>query len=146
MNIDKPLDEIIATNKRANGRRGGRGGAGGGAAQPARVQPQQNAAVGGARARYGGNAPRQNNQAVVHPLPKQQQQSQRAMPLGEKIIVSNLPDDVTEAQIRVSLFVALSRRFFFVVVSRALSCEVLNEVSLADTRNSSFPLSRTFAN
>ncbi|GAA98735.1 uncharacterized protein L969DRAFT_57494 [Mixia osmundae IAM 14324] len=94
MNIDQPLDTVIAEKRKNNrSKRGGRG-------------PRNTAGTGGAapsapsaRDRYAGSAPASNKQAAKG------QTGSGAVGLpsgldGHKIIVSNLPDDVTENQIR----------------------------------------------
>ncbi|KAI5479987.1 hypothetical protein MNV49_002277 [Pseudohyphozyma bogoriensis] len=81
MNLDKPLDELIATKKKANrGRRAPRGGAAG-------------AATGG-RIPSGPQAGRKAPAATPAAAASSQ------IPVGDKIVVSNLPDDVTEAQVK----------------------------------------------
>ncbi|GMK57321.1 hypothetical protein CspeluHIS016_0401550 [Cutaneotrichosporon spelunceum] len=96
MDIDKPLDEMISAKPR--GRRGGRGrGASSSTAAPSREAAPRGAA--GARARYSGSAPRNVSQT---------QRAAAAAPAGAKpvtadatkIIISNLPTDVTEPQVR----------------------------------------------
>jgi hypothetical protein len=79
MDIDKPLDELIAAKPRA--RRGGRGGR----------APQSTA-----RTRYAGAVPKaasQPTRAAAKPIAAD----------ASKVIISNLPADVTEAAVRVSL-------------------------------------------
>ncbi|KAJ9092040.1 hypothetical protein QFC21_007020 [Naganishia friedmannii] len=88
MDIDKGLDEIMATRKTANkSKRGGAAGAGG--------AKRGGAAAGGARARYAGNVPvaRGVQQQAVAPLSQATRDSL-------KIIISNLPTDVDEAAVR----------------------------------------------
>lgn len=97
MNIDKPLDDIITSKrsaKRGSSSRGGPGGAartarGGGGRAPAPaggVGPQRNA--------------RGSAAAAAPARPAQPQFAPDTIP-GDKVVVSNLPEDVTEAQIRV---------------------------------------------
>lgn len=91
MNIDKPLDEMVsAARKSRNSNRAPRRGAAaaGGVAAP-RVPAGPGA---GARARYSGAAPAQNAAPAAGLLGV----------VGDKIIVSNLPDDVKEADVTVS--------------------------------------------
>ncbi|RSH88799.1 hypothetical protein EHS25_003027 [Saitozyma podzolica] len=76
MDIDKPLDELIAAKPRA--RRGGRGGR----------APQSSA-----RTRYAGAVPKaasQPTRAAAKPIAAD----------ASKVIISNLPADVTEAAVR----------------------------------------------
>lgn len=100
MDIDKPLDEIIdqKRSERRSTRGRGRGGARGGGA--ARGAPRGGAAAstGPVRNRHVGNAAAAAGPAASAP-------GKPVIPLmadGSKIIVSNLPIDVTENQIRVS--------------------------------------------
>ncbi|CAK9784398.1 unnamed protein product [Cutaneotrichosporon oleaginosum] len=96
MDIDKPLDEMISAKPR-NRRGGGRArGPSAPNSAPAREAAPRGAA--GARARYSGSAPRnasQTQRAAAVPA--------AAKPItadATKIIISNLPTDVTEAQVR----------------------------------------------
>ncbi|BEJ17303.1 hypothetical protein CspHIS471_0607040 [Cutaneotrichosporon sp. HIS471] len=95
MDIDKPLDEMIAAKPR--GRRGGRGrGASSSTSAPSRDAAPRGAV--GARARYSGSAPRnvsQTQRAAVMPAANKPVTAD-----ATKIIISNLPTDVTEAQVR----------------------------------------------
>ncbi|BEI86225.1 hypothetical protein CcaverHIS002_0605120 [Cutaneotrichosporon cavernicola] len=94
MDIDKPLDEMIAAKPR--GRRGGRGRGASSASAPSRDAAPRGAA--GARARYSGSAPRnvsQTQRAAVVPAANKPVTAD-----ATKIIISNLPTDVTEAQVR----------------------------------------------
>ncbi|KAK4700771.1 THO complex subunit 4, partial [Phenoliferia sp. Uapishka_3] len=81
MNLDKPLDEIISAKKGAG--RGGR---------------RNNNAGGGRPARAAGGEGGQARRAPVERAQPQQQQQPTFS--GDKIVVSNLPEDVTEAQIK----------------------------------------------
>lgn len=95
MNIDKSLDEIVANKKRAPRPNAARNNsrndnAGGGRRAPA--QPQA-----------AGRAPQQQQQQ-----PRKNTNNNAAIPglagiVGDKVVISNLPTDVTEAQIKVSL-------------------------------------------
>jgi len=87
MDLDKPLDEIVASRKANRGsRRGGR------------ATSNLGKARGGVRSKYATIVPSQNRQvstatsALTGNLPGGNQTA--------KIIVSNLPEDVTEAQIK----------------------------------------------
>lgn len=97
MNIDKSLDEIVASKKRA---------------------PRPNAARNNSRndnAGGGRRAPAQPQAAARAPQQQQQQprrnnnnNNNAGIPglegvVGDKVVISNLPTDVTEAQIKVSL-------------------------------------------
>ncbi|EPQ31443.1 uncharacterized protein PFL1_00778 [Pseudozyma flocculosa PF-1] len=88
MNLDKPLDALIAEKPKKGGARGGRGRRGtsrpGGAKAAALGNRAQNAAVVAASNR--------NKPPVVIPG--------RGNNAGSKIILSNLPLDVTEAQVK----------------------------------------------
>ncbi|KAK1927238.1 hypothetical protein DB88DRAFT_477337 [Papiliotrema laurentii] len=75
MDLDKPLDEIIASKPRT--RRGGRGGPRGGSASST-------------RARYATTVPKAAAPPAVKPIAAE----------ASKIIISNLPNDVTEAAVR----------------------------------------------
>ena len=89
MNIDKPLDAIIAAKpKKAAGGRGRGARRGRPSAKAAALGASQNAAVIAANNR--------NKPAVQIPG--------RGGALGSKIILSNLPLDVTEPQVKVRLF------------------------------------------
>ncbi|ORY82394.1 hypothetical protein BCR35DRAFT_265499 [Leucosporidium creatinivorum] len=93
MSLDQSLDDIVAAKKagsRNNQRRRGPSNRGGAAAK-------------------GGEAPVQQQQQKGGRQPRQQQQQQQGaasqLPalggvVGDKVIVSNLPDDVNEAQVR----------------------------------------------
>lgn len=100
MDIDKPLDEIIdqkrSERRSARGRGRGRGAARGGGAvrgagAPAGTGPVRNKHTGGAAAAGAAGPAASAPGKPVIPL----------MADGSKIIVSNLPTDVTENQIRV---------------------------------------------
>ncbi|KAL8283902.1 hypothetical protein RQP46_005334 [Phenoliferia psychrophenolica] len=78
-NLDLPLDDIIQT-KKSMARRGGKGGAAKGPQVARRSNP-----------------PKQQGPQQQAAKPKQVQSS---MPIGTKIVVSNLPGDVTEAQVK----------------------------------------------
>ncbi|KAJ9120909.1 hypothetical protein QFC22_002844 [Naganishia vaughanmartiniae] len=95
MDIDKGLDEIMATRKTAN--KSKRGGAAAGGAK------RGGAAAGGARARYAGNVPvaRGAQQQAVAPLSQATRDSL-------KIIISNLPTDVDEAAVRIEVVIDFS--------------------------------------
>ncbi|GAA5931819.1 hypothetical protein JCM10213_005864 [Rhodosporidiobolus nylandii] len=89
MNIDRPLDEVIQEKRKSRsggGRRGGRGpraaaaANGEGAAAAPAAAPRQ---------------PRQPKAAAAQPAAAQTTQH-----VGDKVIVSNLPEDVNEQQIR----------------------------------------------
>lgn len=77
--------------------RRGRGGAAGGAGRSASAGAAAGAGAGGARQRYAGNAPANAkvntkiNQAATKPIGGD----------ATKIIISNLPNDVTEVAVRV---------------------------------------------
>lgn len=90
--MDQSLDDIITT-KKARSRSGPRRGQSNNKA----AQPQQQQQQGGRGGR--GQQQQQQGQQV-----QQQQQRQQLQPavVGDKIIVSNLPDDVDEKAIRVS--------------------------------------------
>lgn len=100
MNIDKPLDDLVQANRKSRSTRGGlarRGSAPRAPAAPRAAVVQDNSAgAAAARARYGGRAsgPRTGG-APVAALPAQ------GAVVGDKIVISNLPDDVTEVQINV---------------------------------------------
>lgn len=86
-NLDKSLDDIITVKKKSRSRPTG----------PRRAQSAGN----GAQQQQGGAKVQQQRAQ-----PQQQQQVAAPKPLfpqGDKIIVSNLPDDVNEQQIKVSL-------------------------------------------
>lgn len=93
MNIDKSLDEIVTAAKKSRGPRVPRGGASGG------VGPR----------RGGGQQPQANRRVAnvqsgkVPTGPKQFSIPGLEGVVGDKIVISNLPDDVTEVQIKVSL-------------------------------------------
>lgn len=98
MALDQSLDDIISTKKQSRARGGntrrGAGARAGGASGAA----QQSGGRGG-QARGGakqGQAPAQTLAAVAAAAPAAR------LPVGDKIVVSNLPDDVTEQQVRVS--------------------------------------------
>lgn len=100
MALDQSLDDIISTKKQSRARGGntrrGAGARAGGASGAA----QQSGGRGG-QARGGakqGQAPAQAQTlaAVAAAAPAAR------LPVGDKIVVSNLPDDVTEQQVRVS--------------------------------------------
>lgn len=88
MALDQSLDDIISTKKKTSTRggrgsgqkrgAGARGGAAGAAVKPRAAKPNQAA-------------------QAVPVIP-----SAARLPVGDKIVVSNLPDDVTEQQVRVS--------------------------------------------
>lgn len=109
MDIDKPLDEIIdqkrSERKSARGRGSGRGrGAarGGGAVRGAGAAPAAAASTGPVRNKHTGGAAAARSAGPAASAP-----AKPVIPLmadGSKIIVSNLPTDVTENQIRVSFF------------------------------------------
>lgn len=108
MNIDKPLDELVAANRKVRQPRvqkprapQNNNNTNNGANQGGRAAQQQNGA-GGARARYAGNAPMNNGQQ----LPAARAAAGAPLP-GDKIIVSNLPDDVSETMIKVRLSTGL---------------------------------------
>ncbi|KAL8283944.1 hypothetical protein RQP46_005057 [Phenoliferia psychrophenolica] len=88
VDLDRPLDDIIQSKRGAGGRRGG----GGGGRQ------------GGGRNNGGGGGDREPREARQPREPRQEQQQQSQgqsqLPLGTKVIISNLPDDVSEAQIK----------------------------------------------
>jgi len=88
MNLDRPLDEIISDKRKQHRRSSGiarRGGKTNG------TGPVRN-----------GRAPRA--QPAVAPVPATKLQLPPQMGQGSKIIVSNLPPDVTENQIRELFF------------------------------------------
>ncbi|GAA6045593.1 hypothetical protein NBRC10513_005011 [Rhodotorula toruloides] len=76
MNIDKPLDDMIAEKKKSRG--------------PRRPRGPRNAGAGGAASAAGG-APKAAAPAAAAAAP---------VHVGDKIIVSNLPTDVNEQQVK----------------------------------------------
>ncbi|PWY97681.1 hypothetical protein BCV70DRAFT_180796 [Testicularia cyperi] len=90
MNIDKPLDEIIATRPKKAGARGGQKGRRGG--RTGRPSAKSAAVGGGAQNAAVIAASNRNKPPVVIPG--------RSGNTGSKIILSNLPLDVTEAQVK----------------------------------------------
>jgi THO complex subunit 4 len=102
MDIDKPLDEIIdqKRSERRTTRGRGRGGARGGSAARGAARGGAAASTGPVRNRHTGNAAAAGAAGPAASAP-----GKPVIPLmadGSKIIVSNLPTDVTENQIRVS--------------------------------------------
>lgn len=102
MDIDKPLDEIIdqKRSERRSTRGRGRGGARGGAAGRGAARGAGAASTGPVRNKHTGNAAAAGAAGPAASAP-----GKPVIPLmadGSKIIVSNLPTDVTENQIRVS--------------------------------------------
>ena len=101
-----PSQQIIATRPKGSRGRGGR--RGGSAPRPTptstRPQGQQQQRQSGARAKYAGNLPGsgragQTGPGQVNPLAHQKQATSEAL----KVIISNLPLDVEEESVRVSL-------------------------------------------
>ena len=88
LNIDKSLDDIITT-KKSRSRQAPRGGGIARRGAPARAAVPANGPAGGGQRR----APQQGNGQVGIPGLEGV--------VGDKIVVSNLPEDVTEQQIRV---------------------------------------------
>jgi hypothetical protein len=101
MQLDQPLDDLVqkARKERSSGQRRGRGRGLGPRRDSSNIGPVRNARRGGSGG--GGLAPGLGRPARSSSnLPAQ---------AGEgKIVVSNLPDDVTEAQIRVRKLESLS--------------------------------------
>lgn len=100
MALDQSLDSIISSKKSNNraprgvgAKRGGRGGGGGAGNINQALQNQRVA---------------RNAAATATPVaPAQGGARKAALPLGDKIVISNLPMDVTELQIKVSFIVQL---------------------------------------
>lgn len=88
MNIDKPLDDIVAEKRKSRAPRRPRAPRNGAAA------PAAAAAAAPAAAAQGGRGGRQS-------AAQGQAASQGTVHVGDKIIVSNLPTDVDERQIKV---------------------------------------------
>lgn len=104
MNIDKPLDEIIATTKRSRAPRSATGPRGGG------VGPRRGGGpVGGVPRSPTGpaNGGARRGPAGVVPAGGQTIPGLENV-VGDKIVISNLPEDVTEPQIKVRGFCGLS--------------------------------------
>lgn len=112
MDIDRPLDDIVeekrAERRKASAGRGGNRGRGRGgrgdakaAGRAAVASAQASGGVGPVRNRYAGNAAAANNAGPAASIPALQVAAVPLMADGSKIIVSNLPQDVTEHQIRV---------------------------------------------
>lgn len=95
MNIDKPLDDVIAEKRKSRGPTRRRGGARNGA--PATANPQAAAPAPAAGGRAPRNAPRNDN----NPAKAAAGAATSSPHVGDKIIVSNLPTDVDERQIKV---------------------------------------------
>lgn len=99
MALDQSLDSIISSKKNTRAprgvgaKRGGRGGGGGGGNINQTLQNQRVA--------------RNNAAAASTPVAPAQGGGRKAapLPLGDKIVISNLPMDVTELQIKVSFIV-----------------------------------------
>lgn len=98
MDIDRPLDDLVQANKKrsgkgsarkASGSGAGRGGARSGGAAPAS----------GGRAKYAGAVPSQSRQSGGGAPPSGP--LSKIPPAAGKIIVSGLPNDVTENQVKV---------------------------------------------
>ncbi|WVQ82117.1 hypothetical protein IAT38_004245 [Cryptococcus sp. DSM 104549] len=85
MDIDRPLDEIIKSRPKKNNARGGKRSGGGGGRGAAGA-----AGAGGARARYASDLPKGAASLPAAPV----------APEAFKIIISNLPLDVTDNAIR----------------------------------------------
>lgn len=115
MDIDRPLDEIVAEKRAeqrksssARGGRGGRGGSRGGssaakAAGRAAIAGKESGSIGPVRNRHSGGFAASNN---AGPAAAAGRTAAAAVPLmvdGSKILMSNLPQDVTENQIRVRI-------------------------------------------
>ncbi|KAL7422574.1 RNA-binding RNA annealing protein [Cryptotrichosporon argae] len=93
MDIDKPLDEIIAAKPRKG--RGGGGRVRSSASRPAAAAGGAKAPATGARQRYAGAQPAAKGARAPAAAP------QKALTADAiKIIISNLPSDVTEAAVR----------------------------------------------
>ncbi|WOO77030.1 mRNA export protein mlo3 [Vanrija pseudolonga] len=95
MDIDKPLDELIASKPRGR-RGGGRGPRGAGGRAEGGAAP----AAGGARARYAGAAPKTGSQVARGAAAPPAKGGKPLTAEATKIIISNLPADVTEAAVR----------------------------------------------
>ncbi|KAH8090513.1 hypothetical protein HD553DRAFT_302602 [Filobasidium floriforme] len=99
MDVDKSLDEIIATRPKGSRGRGSRRGTS--TPRPAAsARPQQQGQASGARAKYAGAIPAgrpQQQQLGVNPLVQQQKQ---ATSEALKVIISKLPLDVEEESVR----------------------------------------------
>ena len=98
MDIDRPLDDMVQANKKARGTRAGRKASGSGAARGG-ARSGGAAPASGGRAKYAGSVPAQSRQSgggapASGPLAK-------IPPAAGKIIVSGLPNDVTENQVKV---------------------------------------------
>ncbi|CEH18263.1 rna annealing factor [Ceraceosorus bombacis] len=96
MNIDKSLDELVAANPKKGGPKGRRGGprrSGGSAGVHAKAAALGKASLG--RAPPTGPANNRNRGPVIIPG-----RAPGGGPLNSKIIVSNLPVDVTEPQVK----------------------------------------------
>ncbi|GAA5834735.1 hypothetical protein JCM9279_007093 [Rhodotorula babjevae] len=92
MNIDKPLDDVIAEKRKSRGPgRSGRGGRRGGAPRATDAPAAAPAPAAGARGPR--NAPRNDNNGAAAAATSSPH-------VGDKIIVSNLPTDVDERQIK----------------------------------------------
>jgi hypothetical protein len=92
MDVDKPLDELVAANRK---QRGGRGRRPAGAAGRANVGQRQASNPSAARQKYSGSVPAQKG--------SRSGPSNVSVPVASKIVVSNLPQDVTAGQLKVSL-------------------------------------------
>lgn len=102
MDLDRPLDDLIKS-KRAEKRSSKPRGAGNANNKP-------KAAAGGARDRYAGNAPRSAAGRAPAPAPaKGGAAGGNLAAEATKIIISNLPADVNEAAVRVSLPFLMAR-------------------------------------
>ncbi|KPV76647.1 uncharacterized protein RHOBADRAFT_25749 [Rhodotorula graminis WP1] len=93
MNIDKPLDDVIAEKRKNRGPRPRRGGSRNGA--PATTHAQAAAPAPAAGGRGPRNASRNDNNGTAAAAA-----ATSSPHVGDKIIVSNLPTDVDERQIK----------------------------------------------
>lgn len=94
MDVDKPLDELVQANRKQRGGRGRRGGGAGAAGGRANVgQRTASTSSSAARQKYSSTVPGQKGgRGGASTL--------SGAPLAHKIVISNLPEDVAQGQIK----------------------------------------------